>query len=650
MSLSKQMILFISGMLIILLVGTFFLNFHNTKTFLEHQLESHSQDTATSLGLSLSSVANGDDTSSMETMINAVFDRGYYSVIALYDVDGKVIYKRSNTDQIEGIPSWFIHLVRIHAPIAEALVQTGWMPVGKLKVESHPGYAYIELWKTTISLVIWFTIAALLAIGLAIYALKVMLNPLKKLEHQAEAIVKKEYLLQEDMPSTTEFKQVVSAMNTMVHKMKDVFDRDAKMSEKLQKIAYQDRVTGFSNRLHFEMNIDTLIDPKSEDALPGTMLLVRIQNLKEINDEFGYPIGDKFVKLLSDKLIQHLNFKQMLNARLNGTELISVIPSCRTETILNSTDAFLAASHEILSGLNMSDDYLDINVGIIHYEPGETRGALLTNLDIAVSEAAKQGANTYYQTITENEQSDEQVWHETIESAMQENRFVLFQQGAYSSDRQVYSHELLIRMKDTNGELQSAGFFMPTVIRLHRESEIDHLVIRLASNYLQKHLQTFNSILSINLSGASLESTQHQTKLLALMDELQRDYFAFEIAENLVADSDNDRAYQFAKEISQKGFHFGIDNFGSQFNKLSFLQDLRPDFIKLDMSFTNVIDKDEQTRSYVSSLVEMCKSLDILVIAMGIENDTQRKAFEELGVSTFQGYLYGAPKPLFSPA
>ncbi|MPQ77348.1 EAL domain-containing protein [Hydrogenovibrio sp. JE_KL2] len=647
MSLSKQMILFISGMLMILLVGTFILNFNNTKTFLEHQLVSHSQDTATSLGLSLSSVANGEDTSSMETMINAVFDRGYYSMIALYDVDGKVIYKRTNSDSIQGIPNWFIHLIRIKAPMAESLVQTGWIPVGKLKVESHPGYAYIELWKTTISLTIWFVIAAVLAIALAIYALKVMLNPLKKLEQQAEAIVKKEYLLQEDLPNTTEFKQVVSAMNTMVHKMKDVFDRDAKMSEKLQKIAYQDNVTGLSNRLHFEMNIDSLIDPKSE-ALPGVMALVRIQNLKDINDQFGYPIGDKFVKLLSAKLIQHLNFKQMLNARLNGTELISVIPNSRTDIVIKQTENFLATAKDILAELNMAEEYLNVNIGIIHYEPGQTRGALLTNLDIAVTEAAQKGQNTYCYTANDEEKTDEQIWHDIIERAIKDSRFVLFQQGAYSAERQVHSNELLIRMKDDNGELQSAGFFMPTVIRLHRESEIDQLVAQLAANFITTSPQNVTSRLSINLSGATLESVSERLRLLELIDKHGHKHFAFEVAENLITNSDN-QTRDFLKSLSKQGYEFGIDNFGSQFTKLAFLQDLRPDFIKLDMSFTNVIENDEQTRSYVSSVVDMCTSLDILVIAMGIENDAQRQAFESLGVTTFQGYLYGAPKPLFSP-
>ena len=316
MSLSKQMMLFITAMLVILLLGTFLLNLNNTRSFLEAQLQSHAQDTATSLGLSLSSVADPADSSSMETMINAVFDRGYYSHITMLDMDGKLIYEKNNTQKINGIPNWFIDLISIEAPDAEALVQSGWVPIGHLVVQSHPGYAYIELWKTALSLLLWFLLAAGVAIGFAAYALRVMLAPLKKMEKQAEAIVRKEYLLQDALPGTIEFKRVVSAMNAMVHKMKTVFDRDAQHAEKLQKLAYQDGVTGLSNRRHFEMNIDALLDKQAE-ASPGTICLIRIHHLKELNDQFGYMAGDNLVKALADKMTHNLNFENSLMVKLN---------------------------------------------------------------------------------------------------------------------------------------------------------------------------------------------------------------------------------------------------------------------------------------------------------------------------------------------
>lgn len=191
MSLNKQMILFIATMLIILLLGTFALNLNNTKNFLQNQLQSHAQDTATSLGLSLSSIENPEDISSMDTMINAVFDRGYYSHITLTDMDNHTLYSRENTKSMDAVPDWFINAIQLKAPEAQAMVQSGWIPIGTLNVQSHAGYAYTELWKSVVNLSIWFGIAALLSILIVIYTLRFMLKPLKDMEKQAEAIVKK---------------------------------------------------------------------------------------------------------------------------------------------------------------------------------------------------------------------------------------------------------------------------------------------------------------------------------------------------------------------------------------------------------------------------------------------------------------------------
>ena len=156
MSLKKQMMIFIASMLLVVLAGTFALNITNTKNFLQDQLRSHAQDTATSLGLSLSSNADPEDIATMETMINAVFDRGYYTQIKLINMDGKALYQRDNATTMEAVPSWFIKLIDIQAPTAEAVVQAGWVPLGNLSVTSHPGYAYIKLWQELIQLSIWF--------------------------------------------------------------------------------------------------------------------------------------------------------------------------------------------------------------------------------------------------------------------------------------------------------------------------------------------------------------------------------------------------------------------------------------------------------------------------------------------------------------
>lgn len=645
MSLNKQMILFIASMVLILLLGTFALNLNNTKNFLQEQLQSHAQDTATSLGLSLSSIENPEDFSSMETMINAVFDRGYYSHITLTDMEKVDIYQRENTKTMEAVPDWFINSIKLEAPTAQALVQAGWIPVGTLSVSSHAGYAYIELWKAVTNLLTWFSIAALLAILIVIYALKLMLSPLKALEKQAEAIVKKEYLIQDDLPTTIEFRRVVSAMNAMVFKLKTVFERDANTAEKLQKMAYQDNVTELSNRRHFEMIVDSLLDP-NEDTPEGIIFLIRVNELKELNDQFGYIVGDKLMKALADEMQANLNHENSIFARLNGTELIAVLPGLLASQLKQPAENIVAAMPKILNTLQAADAATNISVAYTHYQPGQSRGPLLANLDFAIEQAELQDTNSVYYYNTKNEQQDENnSWEEILNQAIQEKRFLLFQQSAYNNERHVHDQELFIRLKDTDGVIRSAGYFMPAVEQLNKTAEIDQIVINLVIQHLKAEQDT--ATLAINLSKAILENSLFKDTLMqslaANINLTKR--IAFELPERLVTEH-KARSWPLIAEFKKLGLNIGIDHFGTRLGNMRYLQDLRPDYIKLDSAFTKAIENDEQTRSYVSSLCELASSLDIDVIAMSVENEEQLKAFADLGVNYFQGYYYGAPSAL----
>ncbi|PKN05834.1 MAG: GGDEF-domain containing protein, partial [Deltaproteobacteria bacterium HGW-Deltaproteobacteria-7] len=145
MTLYRQLVIFTVSLFIILFAGTWFAKLESTKSFLTNQLESHAQDTASSLGLAISQYP--DDMVSIETMINALFDRGYYETIRFVDPKGKILLERNLKVVIEGVPSWFIKLVPLKAPEANAYVMAGWRQAGTIYVKSHSGYAYNSLWQ-----------------------------------------------------------------------------------------------------------------------------------------------------------------------------------------------------------------------------------------------------------------------------------------------------------------------------------------------------------------------------------------------------------------------------------------------------------------------------------------------------------------------
>ena len=644
MSLSRQMIIFIAVMVLALLLVTFALNLNHTKNFLQEQLKSHSQDTATSLGLSLSTIPDPEDISSMETMINAVFDRGYYAHINLSDMDGKTIYHRQNATTMEDVPTWFINLIHLETPSAESMIQAGWFPIGSLTVSSHAGYAYIQLWDTTKDLLIGFIIAAIIAILIAIYTIRIMLKPLSKMQIQAKAIVKKQYIIQEDLPRTIEFKQVVVATNAMVNKLRAVFERDANAAEKLQKLAYQDSVTGLSNRRHFEMIIDSILDPQ-QDVPEGSICLLRINHLKELNDQMGYLVGDQLVKTLADQLKSKLTHEESVFARLNGTELVALLPRVKAKKLAEATQKITGTVDDILQDFQADQTGISISIGYTDYKPGQSRGPLLGQLDFAIQQAEEKGKNCSFYFNTNQESDNHESWEQTINQAIEEKRFMLYQQSAYNNDHEVHDQELFIRLKDTDGVVRSAGYFMPAVEKLNKIAQIDELVINLITQYLKTHNDT--PILAINLSKAIVDNEVLQNKLITTLKDnptiAQR--IAVEMPERLVIEQKG-LTWPLLQQLKSFGVHIGIDHFGSRLGNMLYLQELNPDYVKLDASFSKAIDSDEQTVNYVSSLCELTDSLDIDVVAMAVENEEQVKAMSELGVKYYQGYLFGAPVAL----
>ncbi len=113
MTLHRQLLIFTVFLVGILFLGVWIEKLQSTRSFLVSQLESHAQDTATSLGLSLSPIMAENDIPTVETMINAVFDRGYYRIISLKDTNGDIITERDLVIEIEGVPNWFINFISI---------------------------------------------------------------------------------------------------------------------------------------------------------------------------------------------------------------------------------------------------------------------------------------------------------------------------------------------------------------------------------------------------------------------------------------------------------------------------------------------------------------------------------------------------------
>ena len=187
MTLYRQIALSIILLLLLGFLGTMIVSTSNLRSFLVTQLESHAQDTATSLGLSLSPQMQAQDLPIMTSMVDAIFDRGDYSNISVVAINGEVLIERSKPVSPEQVPDWFINTIPLQTPRTEALVMSGWKQAATVAVTSHSGRAYNELWSNTVDTLKLFLASAAITLLLGLLAVRVLLRPLQRVEMQADA-------------------------------------------------------------------------------------------------------------------------------------------------------------------------------------------------------------------------------------------------------------------------------------------------------------------------------------------------------------------------------------------------------------------------------------------------------------------------------
>ncbi|MCV6628183.1 MAG: hypothetical protein OIF38_18970, partial [Cellvibrionaceae bacterium] len=255
MTLFRQLIIAISLLMCVLLAVNLVISVMNARLYFHEQMQNHAEDTATSLALTLSRPAAQADDAQVRSLVDVIFDRGYYRAITFRkssDPKGKAAIKRDLPIAIEGVPEWFIGLIDLPEPVGQAEVVTGWRILGDVVVVGNPGYAYRDLWRVCVQYIYIFLITALVCYVLVGLGLRYLLRPLDKVEAQAEAICRREFPVQKDLPNTIELRRVVTAMNRMVQKVQSMFQEQVGLTESLYKQAHLDPVTQLSNRRDFD--------------------------------------------------------------------------------------------------------------------------------------------------------------------------------------------------------------------------------------------------------------------------------------------------------------------------------------------------------------------------------------------------------------
>ncbi|MCK4951755.1 MAG: EAL domain-containing protein [Gammaproteobacteria bacterium] len=646
MSLSKQLISLIALLLLLVFFGTLAISIQNTRDYMTKQLESHAQDTATSLGLSITPAITAGDTPMINSMVDAIFDRGYYSSIYIKDISGKDIVTRELPVQFEGVPEWFISLFPLETPEATSTITSGWRQASTVHIRSHPGYAYQKLWQISIQNFGWVLTLALLSILAGIIFIRLILTPLRAVESQAKAIAAKEFPIQRKLPKTPELRQVTKAMNHMSAKVAQMLGAQTELTEKMRARAYEDPVTKLQNRRSLKERLNH-ITRTPEEYQTCAVFLVRLDNLKELNERKSYLQGDELLNEIGSILQTVCNeITDNTVARIGGADFAILAPHISLEETRALADK-ICNNLGRLHTRGKIDDSAKTHTGIAWFNGKQSASELVSAADAALCAAQTKGNNTWYihdeKSLKQGEIRSSSEWKKFLQRKLEQGEIEIHRQLVQScKDEKTLHYEVLARIQEEDGSLIPAGIFMPIAERYNLTSAIDKIVIDKLIVAISKDSQ---SLYAINLSPVSLQDASFTQWLLMRLGQNS------EVAGKLIFETtemgaiiDLESMKTLIANIQHAGSQFSLDHFGTASPSFGYLRKLKLNYIKIDGSYIRRIELNEDNQFFIRSLAEIAHGLDIQVIAEYVETNAEQATLQDLHIDGIQGYLPGAPE------
>jgi diguanylate cyclase (GGDEF)-like protein len=632
MSMYRQLWLALILSTLLALAGSLLASTLSARAYLQEQLRMKNTDNAAALALSLSQ--RNADAVEIELAVAALFDSGHYESIRVVDPAGKLIVERVAPQEKHAAPDWFVRSVPIAAPAGVAQISNGWKQVGTVSLASHSHFAYTALWKSVKEMIGTLLFAGVLGGYLGTLILRRLKQPLRSVIEQARAISERRFITMPE-PAVPELRQMASAMNSAVVLLKAMFDEEAARLESVRREANQDALTGLANRTHFMARLRAALD--TEESPVGSLLLVRVAHLAEINRRLGRDATDDLLKLFGAALDGCARrFPDGLAARLNGADFGLLLPGQGAplplahellQTLIGDTSAFLG---------NEAVAY--IGVGQFHY--GVELGTLLSQVDGALAQAeanGKSGVSEAALLDMDDAPHSADQWSEMIRRALDHRwvRLVSFPVADFSG--QLVHRECPLRlMFSSDGEWLPAGRFLPVAERLGLTSALDLSAVKLGLENLTANPQL--SGLAINLSARSVQDEGFRKQMRALLvahPKASRRLW-LEVNEH-GALAHFDAFSSFCKDLAGTGCKLGLEHFGRQFSEIGRLHGLGLDYLKVDASFVRGIEDNAGNQAFLKGLTGIAHNIGLQVFAEGVISDAELGALSTLGFNGATG-------------
>lgn len=633
MSLTKQLWIGIIIILLAALGGSFFISTLSARDYLHEQLQLKNIDNATSLALSISQMEK--DPVTLELLLAAQFDSGHYQYIRLTDPYGEIIVERSfSPDQHSAeVPVWFNRHLAIEVAPGSAKVQDGWQQFGTIELQSHSRYAIQALWQSTLQLLKWFFLAALIAGLIGTVTLKTITRPLRKVIHQAEAIGQRLFITSTE-PRTREFRRLVQAMNRLSGSVKAMLEQETRKLEQLQISTQQDPVTALPNREHFINQLAVSLT-REDSAASASICMLRLRHLAELNTLLGHEATNNFLQQLAQVLNQFVALHQDNYAgRLNGTDFCLV--SFNQATLKGTAHNLSEQIQRLIRETNIHSPLFGAVIAGCYYHSQENYRAVLANLDDSLALAEQKGN---YAIVLKEEsaplglQHNLEQWRASLNKAIEEKHFKLASFSVRDNDDGLLHQEKPVRLY-IDEQWRSAGYFIGWASRLQLMEKIDLMVLKQALQDLQQQ----PSPIAINFSENSLCSIEFRQRVLqqlsAQPEASARLWIEFPEACAIRFPA---QLREFCHTLRQVNCKLGLEHVGLEFSRIRELQDIGLHYLKIDSALIRQIDTQQHNQEFIRGLCNIGHSLGMMMIAEGVETQEEKATLTVLGMDGITG-------------
>lgn len=630
MSLIKQLWCLLLGSLALAFLGSMTVGVTSARDMMQTQLRLKNNDNAAALALALSQQRG--DAELMGLLMAAQFDTGFYRRVRLLSVDGRPVFAREANASPARAPQWFVDALRIDSLPGQAQVSDGWRALGTLQVVSHTAYAHDELWEGTLRIA-----AALAAVGLASALMAAGLvrrirRPLDQAVSQARALVQGEFV---SIPESgvPELQRLTRAMNSMVARLKLVFESQAWQVETLRRQALCDPVTGLSTRGHFMAQFAATLD-REDGSAEGGLVLLRVMDLPGLNQAIGHAGADRLLLSVAQALKA---YSERVNGchvgRLNGADFALCLPV--GGVALETAQALMQALQAVLPAFGPG---AAAAAGAVEMQRDRKPGLLLSAADAALALAESRGpfsvelgAGLAHSPV----HGGEAAWRQAIFKALVDERVQLVRFPVIDAQRELVHLECPLRLQlEPDGPFEQAARWLPLALRARLTASVDEQALLMALAAIDKD----GLPRCVNLSTASLADSTFAARLRALLESSPQAAakVSMEVPE-AAAISHFEALKELSNQVRQHGASLGLEHAGERLERIDRLYDLGLAYVKLDATFVTALADDAPRRLLLRSIVAMLHGLSLKVIAEGVASPTDADALWALGFDALTG-------------